>query len=141
MQPNAYNTPQKVSEIPIHDIKGLVEVQDYSLYWFIALIVLAIAVVVGAFMLYRYFKKAKGVDHRKLDYEALVNIDFSSPKEAAYAISRYGLRFREDSPRHTEVYDNLLSRLDRYKYKKVIDKSIDQEAKGYYDIYVGMIDV
>ncbi|EDZ61575.1 hypothetical protein SMGD1_2157 [Sulfurimonas gotlandica GD1] len=38
------------------------------------------------------------------------------------------------------MYDNLVQRLESYKYKKQVDE-FDSEVKGYIEVYKGMIDV
>ena len=66
--------------------------------------------------------------------------NFRDPKRAAYAITEYGRIFAEDSERLNETYANLISRLEVYKYKKVVT-AIDDESRSYYKIYLEMIDV
>jgi hypothetical protein len=128
-------------DIPLHDIKPLVEVPDHSLLLLSVLVVLA-AVLIGGiiFLVWRSFSGRKKVDLRKRNYKLLENITFDDPKKAAYAITRYGLMFAEDGERYKEAYGNLVSRLAPYKYKKNV-APIDEEAIAYYRIYIEMIDV
>ena len=128
-------------DIPLHDIKPLVEVPDYSLYILIASVAVLLALAIGVIFFVRYMLNRKKENMRIEEFKNLENIDFSDAKQAAYDISHYGLFFRDDSPRHFEAYQNLVLRLGQYKYKKDVDKTLDNETKGYYDIYVGMIDV
>jgi hypothetical protein len=128
-------------DIPLHDIKPLVDIADYSIYYFSALIVIVVAVIAaGLFFAWKYWTQKNRHTLRKEHSRLLHEIDFSNPKAAAYAISKYGYTFRDDGTRHYEAYENLLARLAPYKYKKSVD-TIDEETKGYYDIYIGMIDV
>jgi hypothetical protein len=52
----------------------------------------------------------------------------------------HGRAFADDSQRLREAYDNLVARLERYKYKKRVGP-IDDESRSYYKIYLEMIDV
>ena len=128
-------------DIPLHDIKPLMEVPDSS--FTILTILVGIAAVVlagGLYLLYRYLQSRKTVNHRKVHYKALKKVDFKDPKRAAYAITEHGRIFAEDSERLNETYANLMSRLEVYKYKKVV-AAIDDESRSYYKIYLEMIDV
>ncbi len=128
-------------DIPIHDIKPLVEVPDNSFAIFITVVVLGVILLaVVIYFLYRHFLKAKKINLRKVNFEALKNIDFTEPKKAAYEITKYGLIFENDSERIYEAYHNLNSKLTPYKYKKEV-QNIDEETLGYYNILLGMIDV
>ena len=128
-------------EILIHDIKPLIEIQEYSLYYFLALLVFGVFVVaVILYFLIKYLKSRNKFNIRKEHYKLLENIDFSDAKRSAYDISFYGLTFRDDSPRHTEMYANLQERLEEYKYKKNV-QDMDSEIKGYVNLYKDMIDV
>jgi len=128
-------------DIVLHDIKPLVDITDYSIYYFSALVVVVVAVIIAAlFFGWKYWTHKNHYSLRKEHSQLLHNIDFSNPKAAAYAISKYGYTFRDDDRRHFEAYENLLARLAPYKYKKSVD-AIDEETRGYYDIYIGMIDV
>lgn len=128
-------------DIPLHDIKPLVEISDYSLYYLSVLIALGLIILLAlAFFAWRYWSQKNRYTTRKEHFERLQNIDFSHPKNAAYAITKYGYTFSQDGERQHETYENLLSRLAPYKYKKSVD-AIDDEAKGYFNIYLEMIDV
>ena len=128
-------------DIPLHDIKPLMEVPDSS-FMILAVVVVIVAVVLagGIYLFYRYLQSIKTINHRKIHYKALKKVDFKDPKSAAYAITEHGRIFAEDSERLNETYSNLVSRLKVYKYKKVV-AAIDDESRSYYKIYLEMIDV
>ena len=131
----------KTPDIALHDIKPLVEIDDYSVYYFFGLIGIVVVVVLAiGFFAWKYYRSRNSYSIRKEHSRILHNIDFSHPKKAAYSITKYGYTFSNDDDRHHETYDNLLSRLAPYKYKKSVDE-IDSETKGYFNIYLGMIDV
>jgi hypothetical protein len=128
-------------DIPLHDIKPLVEINDHSFILFVALIVAGIVLTAAlGYLLWRFWRQRKQENLRQKSFEALEAVDLENPKQAAYAITKHGLCFAEDSPRIREAYDNLVSRLAPYKYRKVVG-SIDEETISYYQIFVGMIDV
>ena len=128
-------------DIPLHDIKPLVEISDHSLMIFIGLISIGLIIIIALlYLLWRYIQERRQINYRRKCYKSLEAVALSKPKEAAYAITHYGLCFADDSPRLKEAYSHLVSRLFSYKYKKEID-TIDQETIGFYRIYLEMIDV
>lgn len=133
--------PKQSFDIPLHDIKSIVEVDEYSLYYLLGgsfLILLSLIVV--AYFLYMWFKKKEKFNERKENYKALHVLNLSDTKKCAYAITSFGATFKDDSPRHHEMYLNLTDRLEVYKYKKEVG-SFDDETIGYIELYKGMIDV
>jgi len=128
-------------DIPLHDIKTIVDVQDYSFYYFLALSLFVVLLASGViYLIYTWLKKRKVFNIRKEHMRLLGALNLSDTKDSAYAITHYGLTFKEDSPRHQEMYENILSRLEGYKYKKEVNK-FDDEVLGYIELYKGMIDV
>ncbi|MBU0720432.1 hypothetical protein KJ877_03760 [bacterium] len=128
-------------DIPLHDIKPIVEVQEYSLYYFLGLSLLACILACGMlYILYKWFKRRKVFNIRKEHKRLLSEISFGDAKKSAYAITLYGATFKEDSPRHVEMFANLSSRLQEYKYKKEVE-AIDKETLGYFELYKEMCDV
>ncbi len=132
---------KKQFDIPLHDIKPIVEVQEYSLYYLLGVIGIAIALACGiAYLLYIWYKKRNAFNERKYNIKQINLLDLSDTKSSAYAISLYGYIFKDDSPRHVEMYRNLSQRLESYKYKKDVDK-FDSETLGYIELYKSMLDV
>jgi len=128
-------------EIKIHDIKPLVEIHEYSLYYFIALVSIVIILLsIIIFFLIRWYKNKNRFNIREEHFNLLKKINLKDAKSAAYEITFYGLTFKDDSQEHTLAYDNLQTSLENYKYKKYVD-NFDKETKKYLDIYLGMIDV
>ena len=127
-------------DIPLHDIKPIVEVEEYSLYYLLGLIGLGLIVLsVIVYFLYLWYKKRNAFNLRKHHLDLLSKLDFSDTKNTAYAISTYGLTFKDDSPRHQEIFNNINEKLEVYKYRKSVD-SFDEETLGYIEIYKGMLD-
>jgi len=128
-------------DIPLHDIKPIVEIEEYSLYYFLGISFFAVALILGvAYLIYTKLQKRNRYNKRKEHFNCLNTLDLSSTKESAYDITFYGATFKNDSSRHKEMYDNLLGRLEQYKYKKDVD-AYDDETLGYIELYKGMVDV
>jgi len=132
---------QQNYDIPIHDIKPLVDIPEYSLYLAIGIATIIVFLLISLlYFIYKWFKNRNKFNLRKEHYKSLHELDLNDTKNAAYQISSYGYIFKDDSPRHTEMYDNLTQRLENYKYRKSV-KAFDEEVKGYIELYRGMIDV
>lgn len=128
-------------DIPLHDIKPIVQIEEYSLYYFLGASFFAVALILGlSYLLFSWLKKRNRYNKRKEHFESFKTLDLSSTKESAYAITFYGATFKNDSLRHQESYDNLVGRLERYKYKKEVE-GYDDETLGYIELYKGMVDV
>lgn len=128
-------------DIPLHDIKPLLEVEEYSLYYFSALCVVGVLLILAiAYIFYKSHKAKKRFNIRHEHRKLLKNLDLKDTKSAAYGITLYGLTFKNDSPRHSEMYENITQRLEAYKYKKSVE-NFDDEVLAYIELYKGMIDV
>lgn len=126
--------------IPLNDIAPLVEIPDYSLYYFIAIVIVMWLFAASiAFIGWRYWKNKKRSYRREM-FDKLTHIDLNDPKSAAYTISHIGRIFEKDNERTAKAYHNLFERLTPYKYAPIVEK-IDQETLGYFHLYLEMIDV
>ena len=131
----------QTQEIPLHDIKGLVEVQEYSLYYFSALVFIGVLLLLGVlYLLYKYLQNKKKFNLRKEHQRLLHEIDFSDAKKAAYEITQLGSTFKDDSERHQRAYELLVEDLEAYKYKKEVE-AFSSESKHLLENYLGLIDV
>jgi len=129
-------------EIPLHDIKPLVEVPDYSFFYFLVLVVVGSIITLGLlFLLIKWLRSRKKFDIRKEHAKAFAKVKLSDTKKAAYALSKYGATFKNDSERHQKIYNELLDALSRYKYKKEINEKFDANTLRLIELYKGMIDV
>jgi hypothetical protein len=128
-------------DIPLHDIKPLVEIQEYSLYYLIALSALSTVIFLGIiYLTYRWWNYKNRFDIRKEHFKLLNSVDLSDAKKASYDITFYGYIFKDDSQRHTRAYQDLVERLEKYKYKKSVEP-FDDETLHQIELYRGMIDV
>ncbi|MBW6489173.1 hypothetical protein [Sulfurimonas sp.] len=128
-------------DIPLHDIKPIVDVQEYSFYYFLGIsFFVSLLVLTVAYLIYMLLQKRNRFNIRKEHFKLLNTLDLSDAKRSAYDITLYGATFKNDSPRHQEMYENLIERVEIYKYKKDVD-ALSGEVIGYIELYKGMIDV
>jgi len=128
-------------KILIHDIKPLIEIQEYSFYYFLAVVALGVIILLGAFyILYHYFKNRNKFNIRKEHLRLLNAISFSNSKQDAYDITLYGATFAQDNERISKAFEALVEHLEPYKYKKNVPP-FDEETKHSFERYVGMLDV
>lgn len=125
--------------IPLNDIAPLVEIPDYSLYYFIAVVLIAVALSLALILALLKQIRKRRVNVRKERFSALSSVDFSDPKRAAYTISELGRLFASDNERTEKAYHNLFERLAPYKYAPKVEM-IDEETIGYYRLYLEIID-
>ena len=128
-------------DVPLHDIKPLIEIHDYTPYYLTAA-ALVVAGLLGLvlYLLIRQYRRSRRHDRRWECLKALKSIDLERPKAAAYAITYHARCFAGDSPRLQEAYSNLSRRLEPYKFRKEVPP-IDSETRAYFGIFLGMIDV
>ncbi len=129
------------TELMLHDIKPILEIQDYSVYYFLTVLFLgSILIIAILYLIYKWYKNKKRINLRKEYYKKLKSINLKDTKTSAYNITKYGAIFRDDTPQHREVYEELLHKLENYKYKKEVE-NFDKEVLEYIKLYKGMIDV
>ncbi|MEA1917531.1 MAG: hypothetical protein U9N42_08395 [Campylobacterota bacterium] len=129
-----------MDELKLHDIKPLVEINDTSFTLFVITCSVATILILGAlYLIYKFIKNYKKVNIRRERYKKLTALDLENTKKTAYLISSLGFTFKDDSQRVNEAYNNLVNKLEAYKYKKEIEPFND-EVKSYYNIFIGMID-
>ncbi len=128
--------------LKLHDIKPSVAIEDYSFYYFLVLVVVGLVLVVSLLFLFlKWFKQRKVENVRKKHLEILQSIDLDKdPKKAAYMLTKYGATFKEDDARHKEMYENMLQKLERYKYKKEVTP-FDDETRSIIELYREICDV
>ena len=129
------------NEIPLHDIKPLIEIHEYSLYYLIGVSILVVLILSGfIYLAYKWMKNRKKYNRRAHHYKMLYAVDYSNPKKAAYDLTFYGATFKDDSERHLKAYENMLEHLQKYKYKKNVE-DFDADTSHVIELYKGMIDV
>jgi len=135
------NTQEQSYDIPLHDIKTIVEVKEYSLYYLLGASAIGLIIFFAiVYLMYKFIKNRNSYSERKEHFKILNELNLSDTKNTAYAISLYGATFKDDGERQKGMYENLISRLETYKYKKSVDE-FDKETLSYIELYKGMIDV
>ena len=131
----------QVPNIPLHDIKPLLEIQEYSFYYLLALIAVGVVIVSAVvYLLYKFIQRRNRFNIRAEHLKLLNNLDLSDAKAAAYEITQLGATFKDDSERNLNAYETLVEHLENYKYKKNVSE-FDEETKHLVERYRGMIDV
>jgi len=129
------------NKIPLHDIKPLVEIHEYSLYYFIGVSLFAALLLFGLlYLAYKWVKNRQKFNLRAEHYRLLNTVDYSNPKKAAYDLTLYGATFKDDSERHFKAYENMIEKLEKYKYKKNVE-NFDADTLHVIELYKEMIDV
>jgi len=91
----------------LRDIKGLMAIEDYSLYVFIALVIgLLVLIYLFIKFLVNFLRKNTPI---KIAKKKLKTLDLSDTKLSAYTVTKY-------APYLTQEED--FSYLEKYKYKK-----------------------
>ena len=103
--------------IKIHDIKNIVEINDYSFYLFIfLLIVLVVSLMLLFYFLYKFYMKKRNNPFKKYLRE-LNNVDLNNTKQASYSIAKYA-KLMSLHTNNTQECKHILFLLEEYKYKK-----------------------
>ncbi|WP_457595874.1 hypothetical protein [Hydrogenimonas sp.] len=123
--------------LPIRDIKPLLPIPDLSLYMLVGLVVAGLLVMVaGGIFLWKRWQVNRRRDPRLQWLERLERIDYGDPKKAAYIMTRYG-RLLAKEKRQKEIMEQLLPRLERYKYKREVPP-LDEETKRFMHLFIEM---
>ena len=128
------------NQLQINDIKTIVEIPDYSIYFYYGLIILGFSLfLVSLYFVYNYFKSKKHSLEKEY-LSILKNIDLSNQKNSAYTISKYGRLLAKDE-RQKRLFEELHNSLKEFKYKKIIDKKIPNTIKLQYETFLESLDV
>lgn len=127
-------------DIPLHDIKPIVEIQEYSMEYLIGFNIAIIALVVGIiYLIVRLIQSRRAFNIRREHKRLIDELSLDDTKNAAYRLSEYGITFRDDTLRHSKAYEELLDALEPYKYKKSVT-AFSEDTLHFIEIYRGMID-
>ena len=123
----------------LKDIKPLLEIPDNSYYLFWGLILfgvlLAVAVLFFAIKKYLEYRKA---NLAKKYLAKLHAINWKNSKESAYTATHYARLLATDE-RRKELFEQLESLLEQYKYKKEVE-AVDEETLKQFNLYVQVAD-
>jgi hypothetical protein len=111
----------------LRDIKGLVEVTDYSFYYLLGLIGLGIILIVMiAILVYKKVTKKVPMTQQRLAMKLLKEFEVSDAKESAYAFSHLAQYAVNDTQR--QQLEALLAELEPYKFRKEVPE-LDEALK------------
>lgn len=128
------------NQLQINDIKTIVEIPDYSIYFYYGLIILGFSIFLASlYFVYNYFKSKKHSLEKEYLF-ILKNIDLSNQKNSAYTISKYGRLLVKDE-RQKRLFEELHNSLEEFKYKKTIDKKIPNTIRLQYETFLESLDV
>ncbi|MCJ7765920.1 MAG: hypothetical protein MUP09_08280 [Thiovulaceae bacterium] len=117
----------------LRDIKGLVEVTDYSLYYLGGLVaVTLLLLLVLAIFIYRYLTKKEPLTQRKVAIERLEAFEFGDVKQSVYEFSH--LAHYAVSEDQREELEKLLAELAPYKFRKEVpelDDTLKTKMQGF----------
>jgi len=114
----------------LKDIKDLVEITDYSLYFLLLAIFFGATLIFAAIILIRKYLKSKNVNHKYLALQELKNLNPDNSKEFAYKVTKLGSLFIEDA-KNGHIYEELVSSLEKYKYKKISEPLKKEDIQKY----------
>ncbi len=116
----------------LRDIKGIVEVTDYSLYYLIGAILAVVIVLAILIYIFMQPKKRKKPTSAQIALKNLKNIDYENSKDVSYTFT-LNIPFFETSENKEKIRE-LLDKLEVYKYKKYIpnmDKELKDDIKSF----------
>ena len=118
----------------LRDIKGLVEVTDYSLYYFIGVVaVVLLLLVVLSLLLYRYFTKKEPLTKQKVAIALLEKFEFGDAKQSAYDFTHLANYAVTETER--KELEQLLEELEPYKFKKEVPE-LDAALKSRMQAFI-----
>ncbi|MFP4333449.1 MAG: hypothetical protein ACLFQJ_09120 [Campylobacterales bacterium] len=117
------------------NIAPLLEVEDLSLYYFLALSVLLVFLVLT--ILYFFFSRFSTQDRKKAKKE-LLNLKFEDPKADAYRATK--LIKKLSTPQNSEYAKKLIKDLKSHKYKKIVPE-VSSSLKNHINEFAKEVDV
>ena len=110
----------------LKDIKGIIEVTDYSLWILLSIIVCVIfSLVLAIYFFKNRRKKRKKPTLKQIAMKNLKEINFDDTKCAVYTFCENFQYFIDE--KNKESFEQLQKELEIYKYKKEIEKLSDEE--------------
>lgn len=121
-----------------NDIKGLVEVPDFSIYYLIGIAstLLILLTMLGVY-LYRRFNSAEKRE-RESNLETLNSIDWSDSRESAYLVTEIGRKVAS-TDRSRAILDEVIEMLEPFKYRKSVN-DIPEEIKVKFHLFCQVVE-
>ena len=108
----------------LRDIKGLMSIDDFSLYIFVIIVILCLIAIF--FIIKKIINYQKVVSPLKIAKNELKNLDLKNSKESAYKLCKYGALLSDENFEY----------LEKYKYKKDVTGFSSEDLKkikGFLD--------
>lgn len=110
----------------LKDIKGIIEVPDYSLWILLSIIVgLLLCLIFIIYYLKNRRKKRKKPTSKQIAMKNLKEIDFDDTKGAVYTFCENFQYFIDE--KNKEAFEQLQKELEIFKYKKEIEKLSEEQ--------------
>ena len=110
----------------LRDIKGLIEIEDYSLYIFIAIAIASLVLLYFIIKKIIYYKRV--VSPIKKAKKELKNLDLSNSKIASYRLTKYGKILKDEDFKY----------LEKYKYKREVVEFTKEDLQKIEDFLNGV---
>ncbi|MCB9097737.1 hypothetical protein [Arcobacter sp. s6] len=105
----------------LKDIKGIIEVPDYSLWILISIIVtILFFIAITIYFFKNRRKKRKKLTLKQIAMKNLKEINFNDTKDTVYTFCENFQYFIDE--KNKESFEELQKELEMYKYKKEIEK-------------------
>ena len=110
----------------LKDIKGIIDVPDYSLWILLSMIVCVIfSLVLAIYFFKNRRKKRKKPTLKQIAMKNLKEINFDDTKGAVYSFCENFQYFIDE--KNKESFEQLQKELEIYKYKKEIEKLSEEQ--------------
>ncbi len=117
----------------LRDIKGIVEVNEYSFEILLAVIMISIIVLAVLFYLFKNRRKRRvKLSKKEIALKNLKNIDFDDIKNTVYTFSIDGYLWVDE--KNIDEFKSIEEKLIKYKYQKKIpsiDEALKQKIKEF----------
>ena len=110
----------------LKDIKGIIEVPDYSLWILLSIIAFVVfCLIILIYFLKNRRKKRKKLTLKQIAMKNLKEINFNDTKDTVYAFCENFQYFIDE--KNKESFEELQKELEIFKYKKEIEKLSDEQ--------------
>jgi hypothetical protein len=124
-----------VGDLP-NGIEPIVSIETYSFYIFLGIVgAILLMLSFAIFYFYRFFKKEE--NSREINIKILQTLDLKKSKESAYLITKIGREIAK-SDRELRIYFELISLLEKYKYRKEVS-SFSDEVIHKFNIFLEVV--
>lgn len=118
----------------LRDIKGLVEVTDYSLYYLIGTVASAsILLLLLGLLLYRRVTQKEPLTQKQVAVALLEKFEFVDAKQSVYEFSHLA-QYAAGESRRKEL-EALLAELEPYKFRKEVPE-LDEALKAKMQAFI-----